>query len=141
VAGQFVTVGAAALGTKFTSVSGYGARMGTVDLKVVAAATSTAHLDADAYTDWLTNITAGWGPFARFSTLAGTVVGVVMLGALIYAVLNIVLGVAKGGYRRNGRSDAIADGREQLQHGIIALVVIPVVPVIAAAIYLLAKNS
>jgi hypothetical protein len=64
-----------------------------------------------------------------------------MLGALIYAVVNIVLGVSKGGYRRNGRSEAIADGREQLQHGIVALVVIPVVPIVAAGIYLLAKSS
>lgn len=98
-------------------------------------------IEADAYTDWLSNITAGWGPFSRFSSLAGTVVGVVMLGALIYAVVNIVLGVSKGGYRRNGRSEAIADGREQLQHGIVALVVIPVVPIVAAGIYLLAKSS
>jgi hypothetical protein len=119
----------------FTSVVGGSAR------HTPLAAAGKPRVAADAYTDWLSNITAGWGPFARFSTLAATVVGVVMLGALIYAVINIVFGISKGGYRRGGRSEAIADGREQLQHGIVALIVIPVVPVLAAGIYLLAKNS
>jgi hypothetical protein len=94
---------------------------------------------ADAFTDWVNSITIGWGPFSRFSGPAATLVGVIALGALLYGVAELVIGLAKGGWQGHGRSDTIVEGRHQLQRGIVILIGIPLLFGAIIAIYQLAK--
>lgn len=96
---------------------------------------AAAPVRTDAFTDFLNSIHVTIGPFRGVSAPVALAIGLVMLGILIFGLVQVLLGIGRGGWKGKGRRDGMLDAREQLQVGIVAIVATPFVPFIVAGLY------